>query len=311
VLECIQATLNLFTARAKGKGFRFNYKIDDQLPHLLIGDPTRLSQILTNLVSNAVKFTTEGEIVISVEGLARDEGTIQLQFAVSDTGIGIPVAKIPQLFQPFMQVDSSATRRYGGTGLGLVISQRLAQLMGGEMWVESKVGVGSTFYFTIVCHMLSKSELQSSERPLKPFEESPNHNLAGELPLRILVAEDNRINQKVILKILERLGYQADVADNGFQVLQAVEQRPYDLILMDIQMPEMDGEEAAQRIIQSYPAGERPYIVALTANALTGDRERYLHLGMDDYISKPIQVDKLVAALQQCHSCLTQNLAAN
>jgi len=231
-------------------------------------------------------------VSLASEPLANDR--FRLHFAVKDTGIGIPEAQRERLFKPFSQLDASTTRRFGGTGLGLIISKQLAELMGGRMWVESKSGQGSTFHFTIVVAAVADSQPEPNQQSSKLDDK-----LAERHPLHILLAEDNVINQMVTLRILERLGYRADVATNGQEALAALEQKPYDVVFMDIQMPVMDGLEATQRIRLEYPETDRPYLVAMTAHALVGDRENYLANGMDDYVSKPVQIEELVAVLSR------------
>jgi CheY-like chemotaxis protein len=218
---------------------------------------------------------------------------VELRFAVRDTGIGISAERIDRLFRPFSQADSSTSRLYGGTGLGLAISRRLAQGLGGRMWVESEPGAGSTFWFTVRCRVSDAS------LPEGPHEsESAGGTAASGLPpLRILVAEDNVVNQKVALLLLQRLGYAADVAADGEETLAALRRQRYDVVLMDVQMPGMDGLEAARRIRDEWPAEESPRIIAVTANALREDREACLAAGMDDYLSKPVLAEDLRAAL--------------
>jgi signal transduction histidine kinase/DNA-binding response OmpR family regulator len=433
--NCVEETLDLLSSKANSKGLNLAYFIEENTPPYIQGDITRLRQILVNLVGNAVKFTHEGEIVIFVSSEKLANGAYEVHFAVKDTGIGIPQDRLDRLFVSFSQVDTSTTRQYGGTGLGLAISKRLTELMGGQMWVESTVGKGSTFHFTIqvnkakvisntgplaaaamlngrhllivddnqtnrtvlakqahtwhmVPHCFSSSAeaisalkenlhfdaaildmqlphtdgvmlaqiirkkfsrtelplvmltslgqtLPSEQRALfdawltKPvkssvlfntlvnlFSDNPletavssqnNKNLfdntmGKRFPLRILLAEDNKINQKVALRMLERLGYRADVAGNGLEVIEAVLQRPYDVILMDVQMPEMDGVKATVHIREQLLSLKQPYIIAMTANALAGDREKYLNQGMDDYVSKPVRINELTEALQNSHA---------
>jgi CheY-like chemotaxis protein len=249
------------------------------------------------LLDNAVKFTEKGEVVVSLASESLANGRFQLHFAVKDTGIGIPEEQRERLFKPFSQLDASTTRRFGGTGLGLIISKQLLELMDGTMWFESEAGQGSTFHFTIVAEAVADSQPEPNQKLSKLDDK-----LAERHPLHILLAEDNLINQMVTLRILERLGYRADVANNGQEALAALQQKPYDVVLMDIQMPVMDGLEATQRIRQQWPEAQRPYLVAMTANALVGDRENYLANGMDDYISKPVQLDELVAVLSRSPS---------
>ncbi|MEI6796985.1 MAG: response regulator, partial [Methanomassiliicoccales archaeon] len=396
----------------------------DGVPHGIMGDPTRLRQVLINLLNNAVKFTERGEVLTSITREERD-GRWFLHFAVKDTGIGIPADKIGILFQPFTQADASTTRRFGGTGLGLAVSKRLVELMGGSIWIESEIGKGATFHFTIlfegadlpmpqhlkgldpslkdkvvmivddnptnrqiltlqttswgmvpVNYDCAQAALEAAKdghiydvalvdflmpemdgaslalwlRDIPPLRHRPiillssaaematkkdrglfdnimtkpikgavlhsailealgvYHNTGQEerevfdLPhrltgTRILLAEDNVVNQKVALLMLERIGMRADLAANGKEVLEALQRQDYDIILMDVQMPEMDGEEATLAIRGKTPLGKQPYIIALTANARPGDKERLLHLGMDDYLAKPIRIHELVSAL--------------
>jgi len=442
--ECVESALDLLVTRATEKGLDLAYQLDDQVPAAIYGDVTRLRQILVNLLSNAVKFTGEGEVVISVEARRKDAvatlpeqdsdglAFYDLHFAVRDTGIGISEEGMARLFRSFSQVDASTTRRYGGTGLGLAISKRLAELMGGTMWVESQPGVGSTFHFTLLAeaaparlrpylessqpHLagkrilivddnatnrtilrlqtqpwgmlpyecasgqealaqiqagvpfdvvvldmqmpdmaglmlaeqlrryqnaqtlplvmltsLSQREIETEgvefaaflHKPIKPsqlynalisiFAEQAQPVLKQEeavgtqfdallgrrLPLRILLAEDNTVNQKLVSRQLERMGYRADVAANGLEVLQALQRQNYDVILMDVQMPDMDGLEASRAIHEGWPAEQRPRIVAMTANAMQGDREECLAAGMDDYLTKPIQIKALQESLER------------
>ena len=431
--DCLEAILDLLTTQAAHKGLDLAYLMDDGAPATIVGDVTRLRQILLNLLNNALKFTERGEVVLSVATRLLDGHRHELHFAVRDTGIGIPPDRINRLFQSFSQVDPSTTRKYGGTGLGLAISKRLSELMGGTMWVESEVGKGSTFHFTITAEAapavttradlrgvqpqvsgrrllivddnatnrrivvehtrawgmlvrdtalptealdwirrgdpfdiaildmmmpemdglmlareirtyrdaralplvlfssLGRREVGAEDvgfaayltKPLKPShlfdalvsilaeptapvqkavaaQWAPDPQMAERLPLRILLAEDNVVNQKLTLRQLRQMGYRADVAGNGLEAIAALERQLYDVVLMDVQMPEMDGLEAAQQICQRWPRVDRPRIIAMTANAMQGDREVCLEAGMDDYISKPIRVDELVGALSHC-----------
>jgi signal transduction histidine kinase/DNA-binding response OmpR family regulator len=434
--ECIEGALDLLATRASEKGLDLAYVIEQDVPEVILGDVVRLRQILVNLLGNAVKFTEQGEVVVHVNRMPKPEAEdhlVSLQISVRDTGIGIPADRMDRLFRSFSQVDASTTRRFGGTGLGLAISRRLAEMMGGNMWVESELGQGSTFHFTIqvetvaapiratmaevqpILHgkrvlivddnatnqlILSRQtaswqmlpeataipgealkwirdgkeydiailDMQMPDmdgltlaqemralnipsasiplvmltslgrrearadlglfaafltKPLKPsalfnvlvsiFSHQPvvvSPTQTGESPvfdpvmghnwpLRILLAEDNQTNQKLALTLLKRIGYQADIAPNGLAALQAVSQEDYDVVLMDVQMPEMDGLEATRRIRQELPARRQPQIIAMTANAMQGDREMCLAAGMDDYISKPIRTEALVAALSK------------
>ena len=435
IRDVIETSLDLLASNAAEKGIEIAYLIEGEVPNAVAGDATRVRQVLVNLLSNAVKFTEQGEVVARVTSELLDGDFYRLHLAVQDTGIGIPEDRMDRLFGSFSQVDASTTRKYGGTGLGLAISKQLVELMGGRMWVESEMGLGSTFHFTFVAasapgtrrvdivkahELLHHSRVlivddnatnrlilirQTKSWGMKPraassgaealewiqkgeqfnfaildmqMPEMDGVMLAGELrkyrseealplilltslggledipeeikfdarlskpikssllydaivtvisnradggrvalprqdaqpvfdqslgenhPLRILLAEDNIINQKVALRILEKLGYRADLAANGLEVLDALARQQYDVVLMDIQMPEMDGVEATQQIKASMSEDERPRIVAMTAHAMEGDRERYLRAGMDDYVSKPIRLQDLVAALNRC-----------
>ncbi len=442
VRATVESALELVANEAAVKHLALLSTIEAHVPVAVISDPTRLRQILVNLLSNAIKFTEQGEVVVHVTALSspaqnttNKDKQVELLFSVRDTGIGIPSERMDRLFQSFSQIDASTTRKYGGTGLGLVISKRLSEMLGGRIWVESVVGQGSTFHFTIRAQVLEQarpvylsreqpqltrkralivddnatnreillhqlrawemeavavasgaealirlqqdqpfdlalldmempgmdgvmlaqeirrsldaqtlplimlSSLDWDEARLEPtlfsalltkpvrvselynailatlayqFDASRrrsgaiaedseyNHQLAAQLPLRILLAEDNIVNQKVALLMLERLGYRADIAANGLEVLAALRIQPYDIILMDVQMPELDGLDATRRIRAELTAAAQPHIIAMTANAMEGDREKCLMAGMNDYISKPVQVGQLIAALERC-----------
>lgn len=428
---CLQDALELIAPNAIEKNLELLYQVDPALPAMFIGDVSRVRQILVNLISNAVKFTLEGEVVVYVTHHVEKADHHLVHFTVRDTGIGIPQERLDVLFESFTQVDVSTTRLFGGTGLGLAISKRLAELMGGTLWVESKPNVGSNFHFTLrlqaepspaqphlspdqpdlqgksvvivddnaTCRSVLRDQLvywdieahsfatdadanewlqlhhadalvldlpgsmmsgtmlsdalshlpalarvplvlmsTSVRRPSLPqtfpvvaylkkpvhpaslydalmhllsgsdHKSAPVDDLAGEFdktmglkhPLHILVAEDNKINQIVLQRMLERLGYRADIVSDGQEVLLALERQSYDVVLMDIQMPNLDGVGATRLIHERWPRPQQPTVVAMTAYALKGDRERYLALGMDEYISKPIAVKELVAALYAC-----------
>ncbi len=293
IKSCIEDSIDLLSSNASQKGLKMAYTIDNSTPETIMGDPTRLRQILANLLSNAVKFTNFGEVEISVSSKNLQGCDYEIHFKVRDTGIGIPEDKIGCLFQSFSQADISTSRKYGGTGLGLAISKRLVELMGGIIWVESELGKGSTFHFTILAEATSINHGVSREQALRP--EIYVHK-TQDRHLRILLAEDNIVNQKVILRMLNKLGYRADVSANGLEVLAALERQPYDVVLMDVQMPEMDGIEAAKKICERWSA--RPRIIAITAYALQGDREKCIAAGMDDYITKPVKLEELRTALE-------------
>ncbi|CAN5395430.1 hypothetical protein BH10PSE17_BH10PSE17_09890 [soil metagenome] len=289
--ECIESALGLIRPRAFEREIALRHQVGDDLPAVVAGDSTRLRQVLLNLLANAVKFTDKGSVTLTVE---RGEGDT-LDFAVSDTGIGLSEAGRARLFRRFVQAEASTTREYGGTGLGLAISLKLAELMGGTLSAESPgPGQGSTFRLRIVAPNAAASEL-----PVPAARASLDPGLAERHPLRILLAEDNLVNQKLALRLLQQMGYRADLARNGREALEAIARQPYDVVLMDVQMPELDGLEATRRITTSASSGARPRIVAMTANAMQGDREVCLAAGMDDYITKPIRVEALVQALMR------------
>jgi PAS domain S-box-containing protein len=426
--KCIEVSIDLIAARAAEKGLELAYFQKEDVPTMLMGDEIRLRQILTNLLGNAVKFTEKGEVVLSVSSSPLQDNKLMLHFVIKDSGIGISQENLGKLFQPFTQVDSSTTRYYGGTGLGLAISRRLVEIMGGEIFVESSVGKGSTFFFSVECgvsvedqtkspgdnilagksvlivegsesvrnmlteaakawkmnalaisgvkdvteilekekydfvivdtfmldmdHGLFLSQIKAMQsppfivmlshlgskverdpfvsgylsKPIKPLQlkrllasmlvpKDPGTKASRRQPLSvppekrndlvILLAEDNPVNQKVALSMLKRLDYRADVAGNGLDVLSSLERKDYDVILMDIQMPDMDGLHAT-RCIREQKMKKQPYIIAMTAYALDGDREEFLKAGMDDYLSKPIRIDELKAALEKCQRIIAK-----
>lgn len=291
---CIQDVLDLLSPQANKKGIKLETILADGVNNAVEGDITRLRQILINLLANALKFTEKGSIRIAVSMIPQ-EPLNQYHFEVIDTGIGIPADRLDKLFLAFSQVDASTTRKYGGTGLGLAISKKLCELMGGTIWVESEADQGSTFHFTAM--MRSKPSpvpMAAVTLSTSPLEETIP--LSSRFPLKILLAEDNLVNQKVTSRMVQMLGFRLDIVSNGLEAIEALQRQPYDLILMDIQMPEMDGMEATRQIRQSFPEEQQPIITALTANAMSGDRERYLEVGMDDYLSKPLQIH----ALREC-----------
>jgi signal transduction histidine kinase/ActR/RegA family two-component response regulator len=297
--DCIGEALSLVAQKASDKGLAVHCHLGEGLPAAVETDAGRLRQILANLLDNAVKFTEHGEVRLEVTaspGTERD--AVELAFTVRDTGIGIPAAALQRLFQPFVQADSSTSRRYGGTGLGLVISRRLAERLGGHLWVESEPGRGSAFSFTIRCR-------PAPCVPVPAAEPAPLGSLAERFPWRILVAEDNSVNQKVVVLLLEHMGYQADVAGDGLEVLQALQRQSYDLILMDVQMPGMDGLEVTRRLRAELPADRQPWIIALTASVLAEQRAACFAAGMDDFLGKPLGVVELEAALLRAASSAT------
>ncbi len=292
--RCIDSALDLVRPRAIEKGIELVSSVDADVPAAVSGDATRLRQVLLNLLSNAVKFTEEGAVTLTLRHGTGDA----LEFAVRDSGIGLTPEGMARLFQRFGQADASTTRQYGGTGLGLAISKTLAELMGGTMTVESEgIGHGATFRFSVRAPAVA-----ALAAPASSAKAAIDPGLAVRHPLRILLAEDNLVNQKLALRLLEKMGYRADLAGNGLEAVERVAARTYDVVLMDVQMPGMDGLDASREINRRWPS-ERPRIVAMTANAMQGDRAACLAAGMDDYVTKPIRVEQLVAALLAAASC--------
>jgi PAS domain S-box-containing protein len=311
--EIVEGVTRMLAERAQSKGIEIDSLIHQDVPTRLRGDAGRLRQVLTNLVGNAVKFTERGEVMVRV--MLQDETASHalIRVAVSDTGIGIPEEAQRRLFQAFVQADGSTTRKYGGTGLGLAISKQLVELMGGEIGVESVPGSGSTFWFTArlekqaagpvhnapTAHCQTARGEQDEEQMAAPAPPQPAAPpVAGPVPNRILVAEDNAVNQKVMLRMLKKLGYSADIVNNGREALDALARADYDLVLMDCQMPEMDGYEATAEI-RRRENGKHTPVIAITANALQGDRERCLQNGMDDYLSKPMKQEDLTGIIKK------------
>jgi signal transduction histidine kinase/ActR/RegA family two-component response regulator len=293
--EMVHEVVNLFSRRASEKGLILQAQIDPNAPDWVLGDPVRLRQIVANFISNAIKFTHEGSVtVILLPSPTYPQG---VWVGVQDTGIGIPEDKCEMLFEAFTQADASTTRKYGGTGLGLAISKKLAEMMGGRIGVESEVGVGSLFYVDLPLPAAQPPQAAPSEPTAELPEAFPDR--------RILLVEDNEVNRKVATRLLAKLQLQVDIAVNGLEAVQKATETAYDLILMDCQMPEMDGYEATRTLRAQ---GIATPIVALTANALEGDREKCLACGMNDYLSKPIQADKLRETLAKwlCQSPLQQ-----
>ncbi len=289
--EHTQSLQNLFVVQLTAKNLLFHTHIDPSIPAFLKGDPLRIKQILLNLISNSIKFTRTGSIELTIN-LVNPEPNLVLQFNVKDTGIGIPQDKLNLLFEAFTQVDSSTTRKYGGTGLGLQISKRLVELMGGQIQVTSKIDEGSTFSFTLA---LKKGEHIQTEVIDEPaHSQRPNSNIT------ILVAEDNPTNQMVVGAMLKRLDYQYDICDDGQQALKAIQDKQYDLILMDCQMPILDGFAATQEIRNNENFAELP-VIALTAGATAQEQKQCYDAGMNDFLSKPITMDVLKKTLMKWH----------
>jgi PAS domain S-box-containing protein len=320
---CLQSTLDVLNFKAREKGLALLHETEPRVPAILLGDPGRLRQIISNLVVNAIKFTLRGEVRVRMQLLEQTGNRAKIKISVQDTGIGIPPEKLSRLFSPFTQVDASTTREFGGTGLGLTICKRLATLMDGETGVESVLGQGSIFWFTYTLEVvgsdafpailiqhnppeaqevklggMSISISAQAEKPTTPG--APTLSDKGTV-YRILLVDDNIVNQKLASHMLTRLGYVARCASNGFEALEALKTEHFDLVVMDCQMPEMDGYEATARIRAADPAVINPKIpiIALTANAMEGDRDRVLAAGMDDYLTKPIQLPLLAGTLSR------------
>jgi PAS domain S-box-containing protein len=290
--RCIDESLDIVALQAEQKGLNLVYTVSYGTPDTIFGDPGRIRQILVNLLSNAVKFTDKGVVSVSVSSKALEGNTHQITFAVEDTGIGMPRDKMDRLFQPFTQLEYVISRKRDGAGLGLAICKELVELMGGEIRAESEVGKGSILSFTFRAETVPGKQLDLDEKDRPAVYET----LSVQKPMAILVAEDNPSNQKVLVRMLKRMGYRPDAVADGKEVIQALELRPYDLIFMDVKMPEMDGITATKVIRRLLPTSG-PKIIAITAYALEGDREMCLEAGMDDYISKPVQEKQLAAIL--------------
>ena len=287
--------------KAEEKGVKFSCLIDNRVPTLLRGDPGRLRQILTNLTGNALKFIDNGEVTISVSLKEESDTLATILFEVNDTGIGIPKDRIDRLFKSFSQVDTSTTRKYGGTGIGLTISKQLAKLMGGEIGVESEEGKGSTFWFTVVLEKQPGLDVKDEE-----IKNNKIHIVEPIRELEILLAEDNKMNRKVARNMLKKMGHIVTCANNGMEAVEAYKNKRFDLILMDGQMPVMGGLEATREIRDAEEQSrkqnpesqiQRLPIIAVTANAMKGDREEFLAAGMDDYLTKPIKRKDLEEAI--------------
>ncbi|MBZ5611872.1 MAG: response regulator [Acidobacteriia bacterium] len=324
----LEETVSLFALQARAKGLEFVSDVGDGLPDGAVGDPDRLRQVLTNLLGNAIKFTERGTIGLAVEFLGEAGDRISARFIVHDTGIGIPKEHQEKVFERFMQADNSSTRKYGGTGLGLAISKQLVELLGGKIGVDSEPESGSRFWFTAFFGKADPADLPAATAPSSPVAKTtapapkpalqiekleepvaaPAQKSAGLAKLtaavlgqsqRILLAEDNEINQRITLRLLKKLGLAADAVVNGREAVEALGKGKYGLILMDCQMPEMDGFEATALIRHREGRERHTPICALTANAMEGDRERCLAAGMDDYISKPVSLEKLQEAIDR------------
>lgn len=329
----IAETAALFALQARAKGLEFALAVTPEVPPWAVGDLGRLRQVLVNLLGNAIKFSERGRVSLTAEVARQTEDSLLMRFTVRDTGIGVPRSQQDRLFDTFTQGDESNTRKYGGSGLGLAISKQLAELMGGQIGLESEPGRGSQFWFTASLGKSAKrgpsppddrsgkpkvdvrvrqapaasapasksgtGTAQRAESAAPPVPHGSRGHGSERGSTRILLAEDNEVNQRITLRLLEKLGLAADAVVNGRQAVEAIEKRKYDLVLMDCQMPDMDGYEATAVIRSREGAGRHHTICALTANAMDGDRERCLAAGMDDYISKPVGLEKLREALDR------------
>ena len=300
----LSETVQALALRARKKNLQLITEIPDETPDNFTGDAMRIRQVLMNLIGNAIKFTDEGEVRVQVSASNLAPEAVELHFVVRDTGIGVSPEARRKIFEPFIQADGSATRRQGGTGLGLTISKRLVELMKGRLWLESEVAVGSAFHFTLQCGRSEAMETATAERPPAAHGKQSGECSDAFGSLRILVVEDNAVNRKVAVTLLERRGHTVDIAENGLLAVQAItKSQPgaYNLVLMDVQMPEMDGIEATKRIrdLERDTPGRHQSIVAMTAHAIKGDRERCLAAGMDGYVSKPVRLHGLLAEISR------------
>ncbi|MCG6938750.1 MAG: response regulator [Gammaproteobacteria bacterium] len=292
--QIVKDIVVLYSLKAEQQGVMLKQQLDDALPDCIMGDPTRLRQVIVNLVSNALKFTREGEVKISIAVENKTADSVDLKISVIDSGIGIPQAAQETLFNAFTQADGSTTRKYGGTGLGLAIVSQLVGLMGGTLGVDSEEHQGSVFWFTANFQIANKSP--QAERVVTSNNESLHFDA------KVLLVEDNPINQMVAQKMLEKVGLKPVLANNGVEALKQLNEQSFDLVLMDCQMPEMDGFDATREIrkLDLRTLNSRPVpVVAMTANVMSGDRERCLEVGMDDYIGKPVQRDQLTSVIKK------------
>jgi CheY-like chemotaxis protein len=295
--ESLDNTAQTLALRAHEKGLDLTCEVRPDVPSMVIGDPIRLRQILVNLLGNAIKFTSSGAVALTTGVEALEGDRVILHFSVRDTGVGIAPDKQKTIFEAFTQADSSITRLFGGTGLGLTISSRLVGMLGGKIWVESELGHGSCFHFTARFGVAAQ---RAAEAAPVAADLRTAHPEPPRRKLNILIAEDNPINQKLLCRILEKRGHSAVVAGDGREALAALSRQDFDLVLMDVQMPEMDGFQATAAIRKrERTTGRSQRIIALTAHAMKGDEERCLAVGMDGYVSKPIRAERLFAAIDR------------
>ena len=306
----IADTCALMSQQAESKGIGLDHQIDPQTPAYILGDPIRLRQILLNLANNAVKFTHKGAVRLAVsvspETSLQTENQVGLLFEVQDSGIGLSSDQLQKLFQPFTQASIATARQYGGTGLGLVICQKLVQMMGGKIWAESSLANGSSFFFVLpvsVTNEPPQSMIPLERRSVLRHAKSLSTDLATQLPLHILVAEDNLINQEMVLAMLSKMGYTPLIVNDGIEALEAIKSNTFNIVFLDVQMPRLNGLETATCIVEDWAKlsnnPSRPILIAMTASAMQGDREMCLAAGMDDYISKPVSFDTLQRIIER------------
>ena len=294
---CVEEPINIVASLAADKGIELKLSNDPNLPEAILGDSLRLRQVLLNLLMNAVKFTERGMISLTTRLVMAEQGRL-ITFLVKDSGIGMTPDQQKRLFKIFSQADVSTTRRFGGTGLGLAISQKLVELMGGKITIESALGKGSVFQFSIpLVEAVKPQPIQG----LGATPTQPNYALGQRCPMKILLAEDNKVNQQVVELMLNRLGYKTQIVINGLEAVSILDKEAFDLVLMDIQMPVMSGLEAAEKIIEKH-GSKRPQIIALTANATREDRKICMDAGMDDYLVKPLRRDRLATVIEETYA---------
>jgi signal transduction histidine kinase/CheY-like chemotaxis protein len=290
ISQLFDSVIGLFRSKAEQKGLRLSASLSDDIPHFLLGDRVRLNQILNNLIDNAIKFTENGRVTVSINKHSQTNQSVTLLFTVADTGIGIPVNKLNAVFESFTQANNDTTRKYGGTGLGLAITKRLVEAQGGKLWVNSEEYRGSTFQVLLSFHLAS---IQSASHTGSSTPQATSKNI------KILVAEDNEVNQLIINRVLKSKGYEVIMVSDGKQAIAKLQQHSADIVLMDIQMPEMDGYQAIKYIRNSQENFRNIPIIALTAHAIKEDVQKCLAAGADDHVSKPFKPDELISKIEQ------------